>query len=392
MQGGISVVGRYPVFLKENKVGEEKFWGFTTALIELAPLLALVDIHGLVAKNYHFKLFNAVSKIVDQKIIAQSSDEILENPVSVDIQVPNGKWTLSISPKSGWYPFYYLIWEGILVLISCVALSYMGYRHFCRTEDLKTANLKLTQEVGQRMQAERRVMIFADTLQDNNRELESFASIASHDLQEPLRKVIIFGDLLLERTKNLDLKSKEYINRMQKASMRMQVFITDLLNYSKISAGREFETIQTEQILKEVIEDLEARISESGGIIDLKDIPDLEADPFQMKQLFQNLMSNSLKYHKEGVPPVLKIYGRSQEEGKVHIFFEDNGIGFEDKYIQRIFQPFQRLHGRGAYEGTGMGLAICKKIIERHKGEIIVKSTPEKGSIFQVILPAKQSH
>jgi two-component system, LuxR family, sensor kinase FixL len=209
-------------------------------------------------------------------------------------------------------------------------------------------------------------------------------------LQEPLRKVIIFGDLLLERTKSLDEKSRNYIQRMQKASERMQGFIDDLLGYSKISSGRQFESIHTEKILEEVIEDLEVRISESGGIVEYKDILDLEADPFQMKQLFQNLLSNALKYHKEGVPPVVSIHGESLDDGKIHMFFRDNGIGFDEKYRKQIFKPFQRLHGRNAYEGTGMGLAICKKIIERHNGEILVESSPSEGSVFQVILPVKQ--
>jgi signal transduction histidine kinase len=390
IQGGVAVVGRYPVFLQKDKTGEENFWGFTTALIELSQLLAIVDIHGLVSKNYHFELSNAVFKKDKKIIIAQSSGENLENPVSVEVQVANEKWLLSISPKMGWYPFYYLVWEGLLVLIFCGTLSYMGYRHLCRTEDLKRANLKMAQEINQRKLAEERVMVHAEALQANNKELESFASIASHDLQEPLRKVIIFGDLLLERTKNLDEKSKSYIERMQKASERMQVFIDDLLGYSKISSNCQFERIHTEKILKEVIEDLEARISESGGTIEYKDILDLEADPFQMKQLFQNLLSNALKYYKEGVQPIVKIHGKSHNNGKVHLFFEDNGIGFEEKYRKQIFKPFQRLHGRNVYEGTGMGLAICKKIIERHKGEILVESSPGEGSVFQVILPAKQ--
>jgi signal transduction histidine kinase len=390
IQGGVAIVGRYPLFLQNEKTGEKSFWGFTTALIELSELLAIVDIHGLVSKNYHFELSNAVIKKDKQIIIAQSGGVTIESPVSVEIQVANEKWLLSISPKSGWYPFYYLVWEGLLVLIFCGTLSYVSYRHLCRTEDLKRANLKMAKEINQRTLAEERVMVHAETLQAHNKELESFASIASHDLQEPLRKVIIFGDLLLERTKNLDEKSKNYIERMQKASERMQVFIDDLLDYSKITSGRQFESIHTEKILKEVIEDLEARISESRGTVEYKDILDLEADPLQMKQLFQNLVSNALKYHKEGVPPVVNISGKSLDNGNIQISFGDNGIGFEEKYRKQIFKPFQRLHGRNAYEGTGMGLAICKKIIERHNGEILVESSIGEGSTFKVILPAKQ--
>ena len=168
----------------------------------------------------------------------------------------------------------------------------------------------MTQEIHQRKLAEERVMVHAETLQGDNKELESFASIASHDLQEPLRKVIIFGDLLLERTKNIDEKSKSYIERMQG-------FIDGLLGYSKISSGSQFEPVHTEKIFKEVIEDLEARISES--------------DPLQMKQLFQNLVSNGLKYHKEGVPPIVNIHSKLLDNGMISLIFKDNGIGFEEK-------------------------------------------------------------
>jgi sensor domain CHASE-containing protein len=169
IQGGVAIIGRYPVFLQNEKTGEKNFWGFTTTLIELPQLLAIVDIHGLVSQNYHFILSNA-DFLKDKKIIiAQSGGETLESPVSVEIQVANEKWLLSISPKSGWYPFYYLVWEGLLVLIFCGTLSYMGYRHLCRTEDLKRANLKMTQEINQRKLAEERVMVHAEILQAHNK-------------------------------------------------------------------------------------------------------------------------------------------------------------------------------------------------------------------------------
>jgi signal transduction histidine kinase len=390
IQGGIAIIGRYPVFLPNENTGKEKFWGFTIALIKLSQLLKLVDVHGLVSQKFYYQLASIVPETGEKKTFAKSGEVDLIDPVSVEIKISNERWILSISPKSGWHS--YLVWEGLLVLAISGILSFLGYRHFLREEELKDANLKMTQEINQRKLAEKRVMVHAEALQAHNKELESFASIASHDLQEPLRKLIIFGDLLLERTKNLDEKSKDYIERMQKASERMQVFIDDLLGYSKISSSYQFEHVHTEKILKEVIEDLEARISESGGTVEYKDILDLEADSFQMKQLFQNLLSNALKFHKEGVPPVVNIHGKSLDKGMVHLFFEDNGIGFEEQYRKQIFKPFQRLHGRSAYEGTGMGLAICKKIIERHMGEIWVESSPGKGSVFQVILPAKQSH
>ena len=227
-------------------------------------------------------------------------------------------------------------------------------------------------------------------LETSNQNLSEFAFIASHDLQEPLRKVILFGDRLGELNRGLDEKSRDYINRMQGATVRMQDLIDDLLLFSKLTTySSPFVKIDCNKIIEGTLSDLEARVNESRGTINVDKLPDIEADSFQMRQLFQNLIGNALKYRKEDVDPVINISVQSDGNGNVVIKIEDNGIGFDEKYKDKIFQLFQRLHGKNAYGGTGMGLAICKKIVEHHSGSMTVDSTPGVGTAFQVSLPKK---
>ena len=225
----------------------------------------------------------------------------------------------------------------------------------------------------------------------SNQNLSDFAFIASHDLQEPLRKVMMFGAMLEELNPNLDEKSRDYINRMQKATVGMQNLINDLLMFSKLTTGDSpFVKIDFNKIIEDTLSDLEARIDESRGTINVEKLLDIEADPFQMRQMFQNLIGNALKYRKGDVDPVINISTQSADKGRVIIKVEDNGIGFDEKYKDRVFKLFHRLHGKNEYEGTGVGLAICKKIVEHHSGSITVNSTPGVGTIFHVSLPKKQ--
>ncbi len=225
-------------------------------------------------------------------------------------------------------------------------------------------------------------------LERSNSSLQDFVNIASHDLKEPLRKIIIFGDVLRLRKKGKDDKGDSYIDKIQSATIRMQALLDDLLNYSKVTnETHPFEKVDFNKVFKEILIDLESRISETKGTVNINDIPGIMADPVQMHHLFLNLIGNSLKYHREGVPPVVHIYSQISEIGHLQIIVEDNGIGFEDKYRKKIFQPFERLHGKGNYSGTGIGLTICQKIIDRHNGTIDVNSTPNEGSKFVITFP-----
>jgi PAS domain S-box-containing protein len=231
---------------------------------------------------------------------------------------------------------------------------------------------------------------YSHKLEQSNKELENFAFIASHDLQEPLRKIEGFGKLLAEKANpGLSENERLYVQRMQSAAERMREMIDDLLALSRVSsAGNPFVAVDLNRVIKAVIDDLEFRVKQTHGHISMDDLPTIMADPIQMQQLFQNLIGNALKFSRHDETPVVKIYSRASSAGRVEICVEDNGIGFDTAQADRLFQPFQRLHGRSEYEGTGIGLSICRKITERHGGSIRAWSEPGKGSTFLVDLPA----
>ena len=259
----------------------------------------------------------------------------------------------------------------------------------------------LAQREQERSQAERAMKEYAANLERSNRDLQDFANIASHDLQEPLRKIQVFSDLMQMRySDSLDERGQEYLERMQEAAGRMQSLIQDLLTYSRISTrGQPFEAVDLGQVTSEVLSDLMLQIEQTSAEVNVEPLPTIEADAIQMHQLMQNLISNALKFHKDGQSPIVSIRaevfakpdtsgnGSSPDQQICQIEISDNGIGFDDKYLDRIFLPFERLHGRSDYRGTGMGLAICRKIVERHDGSISAKSSPGQGATFIVNLP-----
>ncbi len=236
-----------------------------------------------------------------------------------------------------------------------------------------------------------------ESLQRSNRELEQFASVASHDLQEPLRKIQAFGDRLETRcSQELGEQGRDYLARMQSSATRMRSLIDALLSFSRVTTkAQPFAQVDLSTTAQDVLSDLEERVQRMDGRIEVGDLPTLEADPLQMRQLLQNLIGNGLKFARPNEPPIVRVASRllAQENGEIprcEISVQDNGIGFEEIYLDRIFELFQRLHGRQEYEGTGMGLAICRKIVERHGGHITAKSAPEMGATFLVTLPLRQ--
>jgi PAS domain S-box-containing protein len=244
----------------------------------------------------------------------------------------------------------------------------------------------------ERKRAEERLKTYAAELERSNQELQNFAYVASHDLQEPLRKIQLFGNRLKTRhSQSFNEQGLDYLERVMNAAMRMQTLIKDLLTYSQVTTDAQpFVPVDLNQVISDVLSDLEVRIEEVKGQVKLDSLPTLEADPLQMQQLFQNLISNALKYHRPGEPPIVKVQGHI-EGGLCQLTVEDNGIGFDDKHLERIFRIFERLHGRNKYEGTGLGLALCRKIVKRHGGNITAKSTPGEGATFMVTLPVRQT-
>lgn len=264
-----------------------------------------------------------------------------------------------------------------------------------RTSDLHNMNQQLETEIAERKKAEEMLQAYTIELEKSNQELKSFAYIVSHDLQAPLRKIQAFGDRLTERySQALDDRGLDYLARMQKSANHLSILINDLLNYSRITSVNEpFEYVDLNQVLGLVLSDLDAIIENEQAVIQVGALPTIFGNKTQMYQLFQNLIGNSLKFHEPDQPPEISIKAekiRDHSTALHKLSVADNGIGFDEKYLDRIFNIFQRLHDNNTYSGTGVGLATCRKIVNQHEGQITATSQPGVGTTFIITLPVKQ--
>lgn len=280
------------------------------------------------------------------------------------------------------------IYSVVLVLAAGLVIFMLyAIRIRRRTEEsLKKAHEELEAKVRERTQelAEANAK-----LQTSNIELEQFAFVASHDLQAPVQKIVGFGDLLLEKSSGaLNEQSRDYLRRIRSAALRMSELVQKLLELSRVSTQTQpFETVDLESVAREALSDFESRIAELGARVEIQgQWPSLPADRVQMRQLLENLMANALKFRKKDVPPhvILKCQTKNSF---AEIVVEDNGIGFDENQRERIFRPFERLHRQDEYEGSGIGLATCQKIVTRHGGRITASSIPGKGSAFTLLFP-----
>lgn len=249
------------------------------------------------------------------------------------------------------------------------------------------------QDVTLGKQAEARLKSLLAELKRSNRDLEDFASVVSHDLMSPLHKIQILCEYLEEDySEILDKEGVGYLKRITQVRSRMQNLVEDLLSFSLVTAkGQPFTKIDLNKVLQGVISDLQA-VSLVGVVWEVAELPVILADSAQIYQLFQNLLSNSLKYRQPEITLVVKIYQTPASlnrklDGSYEIVIEDNGIGFDEAYLEQIFEPCQRLHNSSEYEGTGLGLAICRRIVERHGGSISAQSKPGEGAKFIVTFP-----
>jgi light-regulated signal transduction histidine kinase (bacteriophytochrome) len=305
-----------------------------------------------------------------------------------------------------------------------VDLYKKNHRLLAQEQKLVAINKSLELEIHDRMASEETVRELNRQLLENitrlesaNKDLDLFAFMASHDLQAPLRKIRMFSDrLMLNQQETLNKDGKLYLSRIQDVSRRMQDLINDILRFSRLSGEREsFEAVDLNVVLKEVLSEIDVAIRDKAAEIILEDLPVIPASGVLLGPLFSNLLDNSLKYSRKGVVPVIRIRsefshpgdlldkddengphgvnalkeGREGEKRYCRIYIEDNGIGFEQKYAEQIFDMFRRLHPIAEYEGTGIGLALCKRIVEKHRGFISALGRPGEGSVFIVSLPVK---
>jgi len=256
---------------------------------------------------------------------------------------------------------------------------------------------ELSEREAERDRNEAALKEYTLNLEHSNEELRNFTNVASHDLQEPLRKIQTFGEMLQDRySGSLDSKGLTYLQRMRDSAGRMQVLLTELLTFSRATnKAYQFGKVNLEQVVRQVLIDLDWQVEQKQAKVEISDLPVVEADVGQITQLFQNLISNALKFHSPGRNPEINIYSpypknKTDNEGMCEIRVQDNGIGFNEKYLERIFQPFQRLNQNESFEGIGMGLSICRKIVDNHGGTITAHSAPGKGTTFVVRLPKNQ--
>lgn len=259
-----------------------------------------------------------------------------------------------------------------------------------RTVELKTANQQLKKEIAVRRQTEHALLDLTTRLADSNKELEQFAYVASHDLKEPLMLIVAFSERLIKKySAHLEDKAQEYLRRISAAADHMRQLIDGFLALSLVTTGAApYEEVDLAELVQEVVQSLEERIKESDARIEIGHLGRLGGDRVQLRQLFQNIIANALKYRKTDGQPLVVLRGSLVDEAHYEILIQDNGIGFDPKDAKKIFRPLQRLHSRRDYEGTGMGLTTCQKIVARHGGEIWAQGVPGQGATFVIRLPA----
>ncbi len=301
------------------------------------------------------------------------------------LSAPEGPLFASVSGLRKWVPWIIFVAFALVAAATLV----LGRRVLQSSAAIRSANAQL-ETVNSELAATNEALEHrAVELARSNAELAQFASIASHDLQEPLRKVRTFTDqLAVTEAGRLSEKGRDYLERTNSAAARMQRLIQDLLAFSRVTTqGRPFAPVDLAEITHEVLDDLSAEVESSGATVHVGELPTFPADVLQMRQLIQNLLSNAVKFRRAGVAPEVWIEG-SVQGGRVRLMVRDNGIGFEPRYADRIFRVFERLHGRTEYAGTGIGLAVCQKIVQRHGGTIVADGKPGAGATFTVTLPA----
>jgi signal transduction histidine kinase len=331
------------------------------------------------------------------------------SPWRLILSVPASQFFASVSGLRHYLPWVIFVAFGLVAIAALLLVR----RSIRASERIRTTNAQLTDTNAELASAhvslEEAVGALAESndalersndelerqareLVRSNTELDQFASIASHDLQEPLRKVRTFTERISEtEAENLSERGADYLRRANASAERMQTLIEDLLRFSRVSTqGRPFSPVDLAKVVEDVLDDLSEQVTRTGARVEVSGLPTINADPPQMRQLMQNLISNAIKFRREDVAPVVRVESRV-ESGWVTMTVADNGIGFDPQYSRRIFRVFERLHGRGTYPGTGIGLALCRKIAERHGGTVVANGVPGEGSTFTVTMQTERT-
>lgn len=354
--------------------------------VEQARSNQFISMSDLIASEDGRDLYDQINQLFDK--LDKNEREIRAAQVD-ELQMATDEYKTAL-----WFSFV----TSLILVFGIYFLARLNVEYQRKRQvEVEQQNQRLKDAVGERT---KELSLFSEELSRSNRELQDFAFVASHDLQEPLRKIMAFGERIASKSDALSEKQKDYLARMRGAAGRMSTLINDLLEFSRVnSKGKEFTEVDLNSVIEECIDDLSVLIDESGSNIKtLPSLPIINADPTQMRQLFFNLLNNAVKFSKNSDSPTVavEIEMCEQPDGVMiedlsnwyKISIVDNGIGFEDEYAEKIFAPFQRLHSRDQYEGTGIGLAVCRRIVERHNGVIEASSIPSKRTIFSIVIPA----
>jgi signal transduction histidine kinase len=400
--GRLGFTVHVPVFKDGTFLGE--VMGVFRASDIFDAILESMEAEESALRGYSFAIYSGGQEVYSHIREGRTLESEWSESVSFSIQ--GTQWILKVWPSGELFdalgsamPEAALIGGTVtsLLLALAVHLALLSRWHMRQTA---AANAHMREEIDERHRAEVALREMTGQLERSNRELQDFASVASHDLQEPLRKIQAFGDRLTAKySDQLSSEGRDYLHRMHAAAGRMRRLIEDLLTFSRVTTrALPFEEVDLSRIAAEVVDDLEARIEQSGGRVEVGPLPKLQADPLQMRQLIQNLISNGLKFQKPNERPEVRVSAEVVRDERMdhagaemcRLRVKDNGIGFDERYLDRIFTVFQRLHSRHEYAGTGVGLAICRKIVERHGGSITARSALGEGAEFIAQLPIRQ--
>jgi signal transduction histidine kinase len=394
-------VGRIALLVAQPVYTHEGFVGFTAAILDIDALLRLT-------LRPHEETGVGVAVQVDRHVIYRSAGRGRDVPAGVALQrtadLEPLALTLDVWPTDAQYAYgldkmpVMVLGFGLLVTLLVTMTIAVAQAVRRRSAAVERVNHRLAGEVRRRQHAQQELLQMAAELTRSNHELEDFAAIASHDLRAPLQKMKSFADLLDEDYKPcLDEEGRDVLQRLRRSVHRMQRLVDDLLELARVRAkGRPFTRVDLSLVAREVMSDLEPVLRAKGGFMEIGDLPAIDADPTQMHQLLQNLSSNGLKFQRPDEIPMIRIEASVIDNPiggspLCRLRVADNGVGFDNKYAERIFRPFERLHSQQDYEGSGMGLAVCAKIVERHGGTIAAYGVLGEGASFLVTLPVRHA-